>query len=174
MILTLSHGQAAIERGFSINKDLIDVNMLEKTITSQRIICDSLSNTLEDNQNKVDFSKVIVNKEMLQYCNRARMNYEIYLTEQRKMKIENKATTERKMILLEITEEKKNQVKWEKAHERLSKEADELALQAEKEKKMSLLVDSNSSRKRASEFTEYLQNSRNKVQKLEDKIKNNT
>ena len=36
MILTLSHGQAAVERSFSINKSVVDVNMKEESIQQQR------------------------------------------------------------------------------------------------------------------------------------------
>ena len=31
-ILTLSHGNASVEHGFSINKNLVDVNLSQKSI----------------------------------------------------------------------------------------------------------------------------------------------
>ena len=34
-ILTLSHGQASVDRGFSINKSLVKVNMKEETIVAK-------------------------------------------------------------------------------------------------------------------------------------------
>ena len=37
IILTLSHGQASVERGFSINKSLVKVNMKEETIVAKKI-----------------------------------------------------------------------------------------------------------------------------------------
>ena len=43
VIFTLSHGQADIERGFSINKELLIENMKQKSLVSQRIVSDQLS-----------------------------------------------------------------------------------------------------------------------------------
>ena len=43
IIFTLSHGQADIERGFSVNKELLIEDMKQKSLVSQRIVCDQLS-----------------------------------------------------------------------------------------------------------------------------------
>ena len=48
IILTLSHGQAAIERSFSINKSVLDVNMKEESIVACKTIKDHrLSNDIQ-------------------------------------------------------------------------------------------------------------------------------
>ena len=39
-VFVLPHGQASVERGFSLNKSLINDNMSELTIVSQRIVKD--------------------------------------------------------------------------------------------------------------------------------------
>ena len=39
-ILLLSHGQATVERGFSINKEVETVNLKEDTVIAQRLVCD--------------------------------------------------------------------------------------------------------------------------------------
>ena len=36
LVLTLSHGQAGVERGFSVNKDILVENMQELSLFSQR------------------------------------------------------------------------------------------------------------------------------------------
>ena len=41
--LFLSHGQAQVERGFSVNKETMTINMLERTLIAKRAICDHLS-----------------------------------------------------------------------------------------------------------------------------------
>ena len=46
MLFTHSHGQASVERGFSINKDVIDTNMNKKTVVARRIILGGVSNLL--------------------------------------------------------------------------------------------------------------------------------
>ena len=46
MMFTLSHGQAATERGFSINREVLETNMEEKAIVTERMICDSVNKEL--------------------------------------------------------------------------------------------------------------------------------
>ena len=41
-ILLLSHGQAPVEQGFSINKNIVVENMKERTSIAQRVIVDHL------------------------------------------------------------------------------------------------------------------------------------
>ena len=38
IVMILSHEQSSIERGFSINKEILDNNLLEKSLRSQRLI----------------------------------------------------------------------------------------------------------------------------------------
>ena len=48
VILTLSHGQASVERGFSINKSVLKVNMTEESIVSKKLVGDHMiANKLE-------------------------------------------------------------------------------------------------------------------------------
>ena len=42
VVLIVSHGQAAVERGFSLNNSLVKINMSQETIISHRIIKDNL------------------------------------------------------------------------------------------------------------------------------------
>ena len=41
--LTLSHGQASVERGFSVNKSLLVENLTAKSLVSQRIVYDHMN-----------------------------------------------------------------------------------------------------------------------------------
>ena len=57
LVLTLSHGQASVERGFSQNNNLIQVNMSPDTIISKRIIKDHmLANNLKPYTITIDSS----------------------------------------------------------------------------------------------------------------------
>ena len=48
VILTFSHGQALVERGFRINKSIIKVNITEKSIDSKKLVRDQMiANKLE-------------------------------------------------------------------------------------------------------------------------------
>ena len=42
MILTLSHGNAVVEGGFSINKELLIDSITEETIVSHRVVFDAI------------------------------------------------------------------------------------------------------------------------------------
>ena len=42
ILLILFHGQAQMERGFSINKLLLDVNMQNETLVAQQIVHDHI------------------------------------------------------------------------------------------------------------------------------------
>ena len=42
MLLLLSHGQASVERGFSVNRELEVVNLQKGTYVAQRLICDHI------------------------------------------------------------------------------------------------------------------------------------
>jgi len=62
-------------------------------------------------------------------------------------------------------------VKYETIRERLLKEADSLAANAETEKKLSLLSESNAVRKRSGEYSGYIEEGKRKIAKLECKLK---
>ena len=68
-LLLLSHGQAAVERGFSINKEISDTNMQTKTLISRRIVKDHIK--------KVGGLKnVVISKELRQYSQSSRSRYQ--------------------------------------------------------------------------------------------------
>jgi len=48
MILILSHGQSAVERGFSTNKDLLQDNMAKSTLIAYRQVYDVLLHSCKD------------------------------------------------------------------------------------------------------------------------------
>lgn len=43
LLLVLSHGQASVERGFSINKEVEVENLKEHSLIAQRLICDHVT-----------------------------------------------------------------------------------------------------------------------------------
>ena len=62
VLCTLSHGQGFTERGFSVNKEVIDHNK-EKSITSQRCVYDGIQ---QHSSNKV--SNFLISAEMRKSC----------------------------------------------------------------------------------------------------------
>ena len=60
MILTLSHGQAVVERSFSINKSAVDVNMKEESTVACKAIDDRmLSNDIQPDM--IEISNKMIN-----------------------------------------------------------------------------------------------------------------
>uniref|UniRef100_A0A1A8VGL2 Uncharacterized protein n=1 Tax=Nothobranchius furzeri TaxID=105023 RepID=A0A1A8VGL2_NOTFU len=41
-LLLLSHGQATVERGFSVNREVEACNIKEETVEAQRLVCDQV------------------------------------------------------------------------------------------------------------------------------------
>ena len=78
-LLLLSHGQATVERGFSINKEVEMSNMEDDTVVSQRLICDYVRLC-------GGVGKVPLTKELLTECGTARRRYRMHLEEERNKK----------------------------------------------------------------------------------------
>lgn len=164
MILSLSHGQAAVERGFSVNKDVLQTNMASETIVAQRKVCDALASV-------EDVSKLTINKKMLNYCQSARVKYGQYL-EEMKSTTEKLRTSKRKSELkLQVSKEKEQRKIYEEASKRALKEADDLADKALTEKKFALLSESKETRKRSRDMEDKIKECEEKIAKLEKDLK---
>ena len=74
MLLILSHGQAAVERGFSINKQIAVENLKERSFIAHRTIVDYLKDI-------GGLSCVMVSPTMLLSANKGRQRYHEHLTE---------------------------------------------------------------------------------------------
>ena len=72
MILTLSHGQAALERSVSINKSIVEVNTTEESIVARKTIKDHmLSNDIQPDM-------IEIPNKMINFYRSARQKYEIH------------------------------------------------------------------------------------------------
>ena len=80
---------------------------------------------------------------------------------------------EKEKLKEELQAEKKQLPRLESTAERLRKEADSLALRAEKEKKLTLLTESNLTRKRVLEYEEKISQAKSKISKIQDSLKTN-
>ena len=150
MIFSLQHGQAFVERGFSINNDILKPNMVERTIIAQRTVYDAVSSKLSDDPKAVQ--NIVVAKEMLRHCNAAKMRYRNFLDEQTINRPVANVSQERNSIQTEIAiaqkkdelfKEKEKIAASEKQILKITQEADELAVKAENKNKIQLLSESN-------------------------------
>ncbi|XP_029956953.1 uncharacterized protein LOC115395522 isoform X1 [Salarias fasciatus] len=124
VLLLLSHGQATVERGFSINKQVETCNILEDSIEALRLICDKVSAC-------GGVLNVPLTKELLASVASARSRYRLHL-EQQRLKKENATQSLKRKAAEDEVEDLKKKIKI--LHEvcnTLQIDADRLAEQAE-------------------------------------------
>ncbi len=156
LLLLLSHGQATVERGFSINRQIEVENMAENTYSAQRLICDYVHSI-------GDICNMVIDKKMLLSVAGARQKYMQFLDEQKRIKSDKQKGEKRKSLMDDIEELKSKKKRFESEAKSLEKEADELALKAEASGKLVFVAKSNSLRRSAKEkFTH--------VQQLNDQL----
>ena len=106
MILTLSHGQAAVERSFSINKSVVNVNMKEESIVARKTIKDHmLSNDIQP-----DIIEIL--NKIINFYRSARQKYEIHKEREAEKKNKKDKSIQQQILEGEIkdTTEKSNQL----------------------------------------------------------------
>ena len=143
--------------------------MHERTMISHRLILDGISSAL----NKDDPSKVFkinINRDMIKSCRLSNSRYKNYLAEV-KLTISKEQKKDKKALMrIELQKEQEIKERVEKKIERMICEVDGLVARAENENKMKLVIESNGIRKRAIDLREEVDNSRNKIRKLESAL----
>ncbi|XP_070398050.1 uncharacterized protein [Nothobranchius furzeri] len=123
-LLLLSHGQATVERGFSVNKEVETYNMQEDTMIAQRLVCDYV--TVSGGVFNVPMSK-----ELLASAASARSRYRVHLDEQKRKKITDREAQKRKSAEEAIEELRKKKQILLQVSNSLHRDADKLAEDAE-------------------------------------------
>ena len=90
IILILSHEQATVERGFSVNKEVEVENLKEHTLVAKRIVCDHVNSV-------GGVLKVELSKPLLLSVKMSRQQYEKYLDQERQKKKNGKGTVKKKV-----------------------------------------------------------------------------
>ena len=143
LILILSHGQAAVESGFSVNKELEVENLKEHTLVAQRIVCDHVNSV-------GGVLKVELSKPLLLSVKMSRQQYEKYLDKERQKKKTEQEQSKRKCLLEEIDEAKKKKKKRIDAEIKSPNDtADELCTKAEATAKLTFVTQANALRRSA-------------------------
>lgn len=73
LILVLSHGQAPVERSFSVNDDIQSTNMKQQTLCAIKMVHDALKSQ------DIKLHQYDITDKMLQYCSQARAKYNHYI-----------------------------------------------------------------------------------------------
>ncbi|KAJ8385597.1 hypothetical protein AAFF_G00184590 [Aldrovandia affinis] len=123
-LLILSHGQASVERGFSVNKEVETTNIMGDTVVARRLVCDYVA--LHGGVTKVPLTK-----ELLKSVEAARTRYCDYLTEERRKKELEAKARKRKAAEDDLEELRKRKKTILEVSQGLAREADKTAEEAE-------------------------------------------
>ncbi|KAJ8666914.1 hypothetical protein QAD02_008576 [Eretmocerus hayati] len=82
-VFILSHGNAALERGFSVNKECLADNQTEGSLVARRIICDTINAT------EKDAHEYIIDKDLINDVKSSSSRYKSDLAKKQKNKEEN-------------------------------------------------------------------------------------
>lgn len=105
MVLCLSHGNADVESGFSVNKYMLVENQMESSLIARRQVYDAILN-------KNGATSVEITKKMKLYCKNAHFRYTQAIEESKKRDDEdNRKVEKRKMVMAEINKLEKKKLK---------------------------------------------------------------
>ena len=92
----MSHGQAAVERGFSHNKTVAENNIGEMSVVSKRLVKDFMV------ANKLKPASIPITAEMIGFAKGAHMKYDIYIAENAEKKKRASLNTAKQNINADI------------------------------------------------------------------------
>ena len=115
LILILQHGQSFTERGFSVNKEITDVNMQEVTLISQQLVYDHLL------QSEKEVWEFPTTPELREGCKLAYQKKRLDDQKKREARVESEKDLKRKHMKDEIENVKRQKMAVEKSVETLPK-----------------------------------------------------
>ena len=101
IVMILSHGQSSIECGFSINKEILDNDLQEKSPISQRLIYDHFTSE------NIALHEYVIPQALKKSCKLANGRYKLALEDSKKETVETEKSRKRKLKLEEIANVKK-------------------------------------------------------------------
>lgn len=164
LILSLSHGQADVERGFSVNNQVEVENQMEQALISRRLIIDHIRQI-------GGVTNISVGKDMLSHAKNARQRYRTYLEEEQQKKKQEAKGEKRKSLENDIESLKKRKLQLEKDVASLVKDADETAESAEESGNLSLISKSNAMRRHAKEKSKMVEDVEKQIQDKSEELK---
>ena len=163
-LLVLSHGQAGVERGFSVNKELMQFNFKERSIVALRVIDDQIKKC-----------GGVLNMEITQELrNAARAASSVYRNEQKKQQEKEKAKLKEdanKEVNVEISVLKTKRKRILEDTVTLKESVDELMERAEKERKIVHVTKANSFKRTIKEMDIEVEQLNEKIESLKKKLK---
>lgn len=166
MLMLTSHGQASVERGFSVNREVERDNLSEESHTAERTICDHVASV-------GGVLNMELSNALLMSASSARQRYHAYLDDQKKAKESEAQQQKRKHMVDELEDLKKKKQCLEGDIKGLEKSADDFADKAEHTRQFLLITKSNTMRRRAKEKSAELKIVNEKIDSKLLEIRNN-
>lgn len=146
VLLLLSHGQASVERGFSVNKEVSEYNQSEHNLIARRVI--------KSHINHVGLQNIVITKELLVSVQGARQKYHAHL-ESKRIDHEKRIKSEkRKLVEEELQVMRKKQKQIETDITSLNKDADRNSEKAETLQSLTYIAKANALRRKAKDKAE--------------------
>ena len=145
ILFTISHGQADVERGFSVNSNVIDVNMSEVSIKSKRLIRDHMI------KHDATPSTIEITNQLKKSCRSAYQRYQEHLKEERKKLEEDSEAQAKKILNAEIKELESKIIDLDNSVSYLDKKFVDLVRNAENNTNASVMISEANGLKRKSE-----------------------
>ena len=162
LVLVLSHGQTAVERGFSVKNKVLNVNMHEISITSRKLIVDHM--------NSQSFATVIPNaKSLLKLVRCSQQRYQEFLREKESLRKQNAQYTQLAIIDREIEEVKDSIAESTKISKNFHAEFPRLPEEAEKKRNFELLSKGNALKRKSQEKQDEASKLEEALQVLQEK-----
>ena len=164
-MLILFHGQSDVERGFSVNSDIISCNMGEDTLVAYRLVYQGLKNLGEN------ADEIVITQGMRESCRSTRHRYVEYQEEKKKKEKLMAANDEKATLKHEIKKREKEEADHTTEAAKLTERADHLCHDAAKKKSWDMLSESNAIRETVERKRKLLQESQKKTEQLRKKLK---
>ena len=126
LMFTLSHGQAAVEKGFNVNKEILLENLQQKSLISQRMVYDYMALKHAGSLHKYTIPNSLILK-----CKSSHAKYVQFLEEQKKASENAENYEKRSLILNEISEVKKKKLNIKQCIVSLTCDIEKYSLEAE-------------------------------------------
>ncbi|XP_066936367.1 uncharacterized protein [Clytia hemisphaerica] len=167
VVLTLSHGQAAVERGFSVGKASMRINISDESIVAKKIVKDYLLS------NKIDISNYSPPSKLVLSCKSAHTRYKASLQEKADSEAKDALKEKRELLQKEIDELVAKESKIKKTCQSLDSDFVNLVSEAEKRpnEMVSLITKANALKRRQNELNEDLDDLHMQIKAKRQKLK---
>ena len=165
ILFIMSHGQAAVERGFSINNNVVEQNMSPETITARRLIKDHML------ANGLTPESIHLSQNLIRSVRGAAQKYKDFLEEKRKESEREEEDRRLEVLSNDMIKLKNRCQQMQRAIDEMEVESTECFERAEKENNMSLVIKGNGLKRKAGETKVNLKTLEEEYAKLEDKRK---